>query len=86
MVYCRIAYQSPIKNIPFHLSGSCLNEMLDAAIPTEKSISQSLREFGNMRSAMVNYMKAFVQPEDCILGDATDIACHSSNVSLAAKG
>ena len=86
MVYCRIAYQSPIKNIPFHLSGSCLNEMLDAPIPTEKSISQGLREFGIMRTAMVTYMKAFVKPEDCILVDATDIACHSSKVSLAAKG
>ena len=86
MVYCRIVYQSPIKNIPFHLSGSCLHEMLDAAIPTEKNISQGLREVGVMRTSMVTYMKAFVQPEDCILVDATDIACHSGNISLAAKG
>ena len=60
--------------------------MLDAFIPTEKSISQGLRKFGIMRNAMVTYMKAFVQSEDCILVDATDIACHSSNVNLAAKG
>ena len=86
MVYCRIVHQSPIKNIPFHLSGSSLNEMLESAIPTEKSISKSLREFGVMRTGMVTYMKAFVQPEDAILVDATDIACHSSNVSLSERG
>ncbi len=86
MVYCRIVHQAPIKNISFHLSGSCLNELLEAAIPIEKNISQALKELGVMRTNMVTYRKAFVQPEDCILVDATDIACHSSNISLAAKG
>lgn len=85
MVFCRIVHQSPIKNIPFHLSGYCFNEMLDTVIPTEKSISQGLKEFGIMITAMVTYTKAFVQHENCILVDATDLACHLSNVSLASK-
>ena len=34
--------------------------MLDAAIPTEKSIIQGLPEFGIMRTSMVTHMKAFV--------------------------
>lgn len=72
--------------MPFHLSGSSLNERLESAIPTEKSMSKSLREFGVMSTNMVTYMKAFVQPEDTILVDATDIACHSNNVSLSERG
>ena len=35
---------------------------------------------------MVGYMQQFTEKEDCVLVDATDIACNSSNISLSRKG
>jgi len=86
LVYCRILYQSPLKNIPFHLSCSSLLEMLSMDCPEEAEVSQTLRKIGKQRSTMVQYMQGFTDKEDCVLVDATDIACNSSNISLSQKG
>lgn len=86
LVYCRVLYQSPLKNIPYHLSCSSLLELLLIDCPSESEVSRTLREVGKQRSAMVQYMQQFADKDDCVLVDATDIACNSSNISLSQKG
>ncbi len=86
LAYCRILYQSPLKNIPFHLSCSSLLQLLSMDCPGETEVSQTLRKIGKQRSAMVQYMQRFTDNEDCVLVDATDIACNSSNIGLSQKG
>jgi transposase len=86
LVYCRILYQSPLKNIPFHLSCSSLLQLFLMDCPGETEVSQTLRRIGKQRSTMVQYMQRFTGKEDCVLVDATDIACNSSKISLSQKG
>lgn len=86
LVYCRVLYQSPLKNIPYHLSCSSLSELLLMVYPDEAEVSQALREIGKQRSTMVQYMQQFTDKDDCVLVDATDIACNSSKISLSQKG
>jgi transposase len=86
LAYCRILHQSPIKNIPFHLSNSSLLQMLELEPVDEKAVSAVLRTLGRQRKNMVAYMQALAEPQDCILVDATNIACHSRNITLARKG
>ena len=47
LAYCRILYQAPLKNIPFHLDCAALLKMLDMECPTEKTVSQALRKIGS---------------------------------------
>jgi transposase len=86
MVYCRILFQAPLKNIPFFLSCSSLLALLEIDCPEEREISQLLRKIGKERNNMVRYMHDFEEKDDCVLVDATDIACNSSNISLSQKG
>jgi transposase len=86
MAYCRIVYQAPLKNIPFHLSCSSLPELLGLDCPDEKTVSQLLRKIGKERNNMVLYMRSFEEDGDYVLVDATDIACNSANISLSQKG
>jgi len=86
MVYSRILFQAPLKNIPFCLSCSSLLDLLGMECPDEKDVSQLLRRIGSERHNMVKYMHTFAQKDDCVLVDATDIACNSSKISLSQKG
>ena len=86
MVYCRMLHQSPLKNCPFFLSCSSLPVFLDIADPEEKELSQLLRRVGRERNSMVQYMNSFKENDDCVLVDATDIACNSSHIRLSEKG
>lgn len=86
LAYCRIVYQAPLKNMPFHLDCSSLLQMLDIPCPTESTLSQTLRKIGALRRNAVAYMQEFAQPNDCVLVDATDISCNSNNIPLSQKG
>ncbi len=86
LAYCRMAYQSPLKNIPFHLSCSSLLQMLSTECPDEKTVSHTLRAIGKQRDNMTMYMRSFAQKDDYVLVDATDIACNSSKITLSQKG
>jgi transposase len=86
LAYCRMAYQSPLKNIPFYLSCSSLLQMLSMECPDEKTVSQALRAIGRQRNNMTQYMRSFAEKDDYVLVDATDIACNSSKIPLSQKG
>lgn len=87
MIYNRVAYQSPLKNIPFWLAQSDLQDILQWKEPLSiQKISDLLFELG---SATQN-IHAFLQPTDkqsrTVLMDATDIVLQSNSITLAQKG
>ena len=86
MAYCRMLHRAPLKNCPFFLACASLPELLGIAVPEEKELSLMLRRIGRERGKMVQYMKRGIEDGDCVLVDATDIACNSAHIALSQKG
>lgn len=87
MVYCRTAYQSPLKNIPFHLSQSDIMSLLDWNINlSDQKISDALFDLGSNAKSIHDFMRPSQNNGKTILMDATDIVLQSKNISLSQKG
>ena len=87
MVYCRIAYKSPLKNIPFDLEQSAILDLLDWKERIyDQKISDMLFELGVMRQSIHEFMQAKDKKRRTVLLDATDIILQSDNIPLAQKG
>lgn len=85
ITYCRMAFHSPIKNMPFHLGKSMLTNELDY-IFTDKKISLLLNSIGQKRETVVDFMKSFIQQGDYLLTDLTNIFNASNKISIAKEG
>lgn len=87
MVYCRIAYQSPLKNVAFYLEQSDILNMLEWK-PTfsDQKISDWLFELGTKQTSIHQFMQPKDQQKRTVLMDATDVALQSKNISIAQKG
>jgi len=87
MVYCRIAYQSPLKNIPFHLEQSDILNLLgwNEKIQDQK-ICDFLFDLGSMQESIHLFMQPKDKPNRTVLMDATDVVLQSKNISLSQKG
>lgn len=86
MAYCRLAWQAPIKNIPYRVGRSWLGKSLCLDGVGEKRYSAVLREAGIQRGQAVKYMSMFFAPGDHILADGTDLLCKSAGIDLAKTG
>ncbi len=87
MVYCRIAYQSPLKNIYFHLQQSDLLNLLSwKGEIYDQKISDSLFELGSMQESIHAFMQPKNKEKRTVLIDATDIILQSKNITLSQKG
>jgi transposase len=87
MVYCRIAYKSPLKNIPFDLEQSALLDLLDWKEKVyDQKISDMLFELGSMQQSIHALMKPRDNRRRTVLMDATDVILQSGNINLAQKG
>jgi len=86
LVYTRIVYQSPLKNIPFHLSNAHILHSLNCSNFSDKAISENLRLLGQERKKMQQYMQGHHPQNTCVLMDATHIVCHSQNIDLSQQG
>jgi transposase len=87
MVYCRIAYKSPLKNIPFDLEQSAILDLLDWKEKVyDQKISDMLFELGSMQQSIHEFMKPRDNRRRTVLMDATDVALQSGNINLAQKG
>ncbi len=87
MIYCRIGYKSPLKNIQFHLEQSDLQSLLkwDSLINDQK-ISDMLFELGSRQNSIHNYLKPKNNKRKTILMDATDVVLNSKHITLSQKG
>lgn len=87
MVYCRTAYKSPLKNIPFYGAQSAIPGMLGwKGKMTDQQISDSLFDLGAGQAAIHEFMRPRDNKNKTILMDATDIVLQSGNIALARKG
>lgn len=87
MVYCRIAYQSPLKNISFYVEQSDILNLLkwDKKIYDQK-ISDLLFELGTQETCIHKFMQPKDKVSRTVLMDATDIILQSNNIALAQRG
>ncbi|CCB68292.1 Transposase IS1634 family [Flavobacterium branchiophilum FL-15] len=87
MVYCRIGYQAPLKNVPFILEQSAIGDLLgfEDKISIQKC-SDLLFELGSNQKMIHDFMTPKNQDTRTVLIDATDIALQSNNIALAQKG
>lgn len=84
--YCRLMFQSPIKNMPTHIHHSWLAESWHSVQTTDKRISLMLNDIGKRRDQAVSYMRAFVHDDDYFLADSTHLPSKSSKIELSHKG
>lgn len=87
MVFCRIAYKSPLKNIPFYLEQSDIQNLLewDSKMHDQK-ISDLLFELGSRQKSIHDFMKPKNNKRKTVLMDATDVVLQSNHITLAQKG
>ena len=84
--YCRLLYQSPIKNMPSLIGESWLCESWQDSGLTDKGIGLLFRRVGVQRENAVAYMKAFIREGDYFLADTTHLLSKSSLIELTRKG
>lgn len=85
MAYCRMAFHSCIKSMPLHYHKSFLSERFNITL-TDKKVSLCMRELGQMREKVSDYMRSFIKPSDYILFDMTNIFSSSGQIALAKEG
>lgn len=87
MVYCRIGYQSALKNIPFYMEQSDMMDLLGLNEKlTPQTCSDFLFEFGSNQKAIHEFMTPKEKMSRTVLVDATDIALQSNHIALSQKG
>ncbi len=87
MIYCRIGYQSPLKNIPFYLEQSDLPHLLEwEQTLNDQKISDMLFELGALQNSIYNFLKPKNNDRKTVLIDATDVALQSNHITLSQKG
>lgn len=87
MVYCRVAYKSPLKNIPFYLEQSDILALIGWKENLyDQKISDLLFELGRRQKSIHEFIKPKDNSRKTVLMDATDVILQSNHISLAQKG
>lgn len=87
MVYCRLAFKSPLKNIPTELERSAILDLLGwKGKVYDQKVSDMLFEVGQMRQSIHEFMRPLDNKRRSVLMDATDIVLQSDSIGLAQKG
>lgn len=87
MVYCRISYKSALKDIPFYLEQSDIQNLLgyNEKVYSQK-VSDNLFNLGSMQNSIHQYLKPKNTLRKTVLIDATDIILQSNKIGLSQKG
>lgn len=83
--YCRLAFQSPMKNYQYHFSKSFLSETYHKVGLSSSMITKKLREIGVDRQSILNFFSEFKIKKDNILFDGTDLFSNSGKMRFPAK-
>ena len=87
MAYCRLAFKSPLKNIPTDLERSSMLDLLGwKGKVYDQKVSDMLFEVGRMRQSIHEFMRPMDNRRRTVLMDATDIVLQSDNIDLSEKG
>jgi len=85
ITYCRLLHNSPIKNMPFHLSKTLLVQESDY-VYTDKKISQLLNNLGINREKIAQFMQSFIKKDEYLLTDLTNIFSSSNKMEISKEG
>ena len=83
LTYCRLMFQSPLKNAEFHYLKSYLSELYPNLSLSPKNLTVLMREIGVQRKQIVAFFKEFNISDDNIIFDGTDIFCNSKQIDAA---
>lgn len=83
LAYCRLIFQSPLKNAEFHYLNSYLSELFPNLCLSSSQLSGVMREIGTKRSNIVEFFKEFMISNDHIIFDGTDLLCNSRNMDVS---
>ena len=87
MVFCRIGYKSPLKNVQFYTEQSDIRQLLNwNEVLGDQKISDHLFELGSMQNTIHKFLKPKDNSPKTVLMDATDVALQSNHIGLAKKG
>lgn len=86
LAYCRLAFQSSIRQMPFHLSHSYLSEVYPDLALNDKKITLLLRDIGRDRARVSAFMRSFIQSGEHILVDLTHLPLKSEHIPLSKSG
>lgn len=84
--FFRLLYQSPLKNMEFHLSQSFLSESINNLSLAPKNISGLLKKLGGQREKIIAFCRSFIQPGTHLLVDVTHMHSYSDYLSMAKSG
>lgn len=84
-LYCRLVHTSPMKNMAYYYKRSFLSEQFDLTINAGKS-SALLKEIGQDRKPITDYMYHQSEGDKFFLIDATSIVSYSQNLSQVKLG
>lgn len=82
LVYGRLVFQSPLKNMSFHFHHSYLSEQYQDVDLSAKTLSKVLNEIGYQREKITDFFKEFKADNDCILIDGSDLCSDSKKIDL----
>ncbi len=85
LAYSRFAFQSPLKNVPYHFSKSYLSELYKNVGVSSGSIGKKLKEIGINRLTILDFFNEFKTANDKILFDGTDILSNSKKMGYPQK-
>lgn len=85
-IYCRLAFQAPLKQIAFHYGYSYLSQLFPALAVNDKDFSLMLREIGRDRNRLSEFMRSFIQAGEHILVDLTHMPLKSEQIPLSKAG
>lgn len=82
----RLLYHSPLKTMRFYYQNSYASQLWQDAHLSDKTMSECLRQTGQMRSAIVDFFARFHQGSRFVLIDGTHIHSRSPLDGLATPG
>lgn len=87
MVFCRIGYKSPLKNVPFYIEQSDIQSLLGWTEKlSDQKISDWLFQLGSAQNSIHQFMKPKNSHKKTVLMDATDMVLESNHIALSQKG
>jgi len=84
-LYCRLLHTSPLKNMGYYFKRSFLSEQHHITV-NAKSMSNLLRDLGDNRTPLTDFMYGMYDGEKTLLIDATSMVSYSKNLSRVYTG
>lgn len=72
LAYCRLRFQSPMRRVAGDFSDSFLSNKIGDRGLSPNALSGFLRDLGNRRDKITEFMRSYIAPDDNIIFDGTD--------------